>query len=346
VTAPGPMSDIVSSAHLRMAELAIGARIALALRVVAERRIADRLADRPKTAESLADETGLPAQGLRRLLRALTAYGIFQESHDGAFAQTELSACMCEGSSPSVREMILVLNDDAVLKAWQQLPAVLESGAPAFASANGVSFFEHIASDRQRSALMGSFMTAIYGPEGGKIAAHFPFGRFGSLVDIGGGQGHVLVEILQRNPALRGALFELPQTAEIAREFLAAKGFAGCDVIAGDFFKSVPPGFDAYFIKSVLHDWNDEAAARILRSCRDAMPEQGRVLIAEIVVEPGRPVEHPHRLIDLEMMVSFGGKERTAEDFEQLLSGAGLKLERITRIENSFLAVLEASRAK
>lgn len=345
MTAAAAMSDTVSSAYLRMAELAIGARIALALRLVAERRIADLVADRPKTAETLAHETGLPAEGLRRLMRGLTAYGIFQESSDGAFGQTELSACMREGSSPSVREMILVLNDDAVLNAWQQLPTVLESGRPAFAVANGVSFFEHVASDSRRSALMGQFMTGIYGPEGAKIAEHFPFGRFGSLIDVGGGQGHVLSEILTRNPDMKGALFDLPQTAKIARAFLARKGLAGCEVIAGDFFNSVPPGFDAYFIKSVLHDWDDRAAAQILRSCRDAMPARGRVLIAEIVMEPGRPAGHPHRLIDLEMMVSFGGKERTAEDFEQLLAGAGLRLERITPIEDSFLSVLEASRA-
>jgi hypothetical protein len=339
------MTDAVSPAYLRMAELAIGARVALALRAAAERRIADLLAYRPKTAEALSEETGLPADTLRRLLRGLSAFGVFAESADGAFAKTELSAYMCEGSSPSVREMILLLNDDALLKAWQQLPAVLQSGAPAFAAANGTSFFQHVASDRTRSALMGKFMTGIYGPEGAKIAAKFPFGRFSSLLDVGGGQGHVLIEILQRNPGIRGALFDLPQTAEIAREFLAAKGFADCDVVAGDFFQWVPPGFDAYFIKSVLHDWDDESCARILRSCRDAMPVHGRVLIADIVVERGRPVRHPHRLIDLEMMVNFGGKERTADDFDKLLAAAGLKLEQITPIRDSFLAVLEASRA-
>ncbi len=338
------MSSSASPAYLRMAELAIGARVALALRVVAERRIADLVAERPKTAEALSRETGLPAEPLRRLLRGLTAFGVFEEHPDGAFAKTELSAYMCEGSSPSVREMILLLNDDALVKAWQQLPAVLASGVPAFAAANGMSFFQHVAGDRSRSALMGKFMTGMYGPEGAKIAADFPFGRFNSLLDVGGGQGHVLIEILQSNPKMRGALFDLPATAEIAREFLAARGFTDCDVVAGDFFKSVPSGFDAYFIKSVLHDWDDEAATQILRSCREAMPAHGRVLIADIVVERGRPVRHPHRLIDLEMMVSFGGKERTAEDFKKVLGAAGLKLEQITPIRDSFLAVLEASR--
>jgi hypothetical protein len=339
------MSATVSPAFARMAELIIGARVALALRVAAERRIADLLADGPMTAETLAAATGLPAGTLRRLLRGLAALGVFAESAGGAFSNTELSACMREEASPSLREMILVLNDDAVLKAWQQLPAVLASGAPAFAAANGMTFFQYIAADPQRSELMSRYMTGIYGPEGAKIAAGYPFGRFHSLIDIGGGQGHVLVDILQRHSGVSGALLELPTTAAIARRFLSAKGFADCEVFPGDFFDSVPSGFEAYFVKAVLHDWDDEKSVRILRNCRDAMPAHGRILVAEIVVEAGKPIGHPNRFVDLEMMVSFGGKERTADEFARLLDGAGLKLEQITPIEDSFLAVVEASRA-
>lgn len=332
------------AAYARMAELAIGARVALALRIAAERRLADLVADRAKSAEELAEETGLSAEPLRRLLRGLTGFGVFEESAEGTFSQTAMSACMREGAYPSVREMILVLNDDAVLKGWQQLAAVLESGAPAFAAANGVTFFQHISSDHNRSTLMGKFMMGIYGPEGAKIAAHFPFHRFASLLDVGGGQGHVLAEIMQRHPSMRGALFDLPQTAEIARAYLAGNDLADCKVVAGDFFTSVPPGFDAYFIKSVLHDWDDEASVRILSRCHDAMPAHARVLVVDILVEPGKPSGHPHRLIDLEMMVSFGGRERTRQDFEKLFTNAGLKLEQITPVKNSFLTVLEASR--
>jgi hypothetical protein len=339
------MSSNVSASYLRLVELLIGSRIALALRVAAEHHIADHLADGARTAEALSADTGLPAGTLCRLLRGLAAVGVFEESADGKFSNTEVSAHMREGASPSLREMILILNDDAVLKGWQQLPAVMESGAPAFAAANGMTFFQYIASDPKRSELMGKFMTGIYGPEGAKIAAGFPFGRFQSLIDIGGAQGHVLVDILQRHPGVRGALFELPRTAEVARQYLSAKGFAQCEVLAGDFLESVPPGFDAYFIKSVLHDWDDDKSIRILRNCRDAMPAHGRVLVCEIVVQPGKPVGHPHRLIDLEMMVTAGGKERTGGEFAQLLDGAGLRLEQITAIENSFFGVVEASRA-
>lgn len=268
----------VSPAYVRLVELLIGSRIALALRVAAERQVADLLADGPKTAAALSAETGLPAGTLRRLLRGLAALGVFEESTDGKFSNTEVSAYMRIGASPSLREMILILNDDAVLKGWQQLPAVLESGAPAFAAANGMTFFQYIAADPKRSELMGKFMTGIYGPEGARIAAGYPFGRFQSLIDIGGAQGHVLVDILRRHPGIKGALFELPRTAEVARQFLSANGFADCEVFPGDFLESVPPGFDAYLIKSVLHDWDDEMSVRILRRCREAMPDHGRVL--------------------------------------------------------------------
>jgi O-methyltransferase domain len=314
------MTTDTSAAYARMADLAIGARIAIALRIAAERGIADRLARGPKTVAALSGETGLPAESLQRLLRGLSAFGVFAETPDGMFSQTEMSACMRQGASPSVREMILVLNDDAVLNGWIRLSQVLDSGAPAFPAANGESFFDYIASNQERSALMGGFITGIYGSEGAKIGASVPFARFGSLLDVGGGQGHVLIDILQRNPSIRGALFDLPQTAGIARAFLAGKGFAHCEVLAGDFFESIPSDFDAYFIKSVLHDWDDASSARILSNCKKAMPEQGRVLVVDIVIQPGKPVRHPHRLIDLEMMVSFGGKERTSEDFEKLLT--------------------------
>jgi SAM-dependent methyltransferase len=328
-----------------MADLAIGVRIAISLRVAAEHGIADCLSEGPKPIAALAEATGLPVDGLQRLLRGLSAFGVFEEQSPGVFAQTELSDLMRRGASSSLREMILVLNDDAMLNAWRRLPQVLDSGAAAFIAANGQSFFDYTAANHGRSALMGEFMAGIYGDEGAKIAASVPFARFGSLLDVGGGQGHVLVDILKRNSGVRGALFDLPPTAEIARQLLARSGFARCEVLAGDFLKSVPAGFDAYFIKSVLHDWDDDASEQILSNCRQAMPEDGRVLVADILIEPGKSVRHPHRMIDLEMMVSFGGKERTTEDFERLLTRAGLKLEQVTPVHGSFLTVLEASRA-
>src|SRR5207245_4425216 len=138
---------------------------------------------------------------------------------------TAVSEYMRSDVNPSLREMILVLNDDAVLQGWRQLPAVLQSGDPAFPAVNGMSFFQYLSSDPTRSQNMGKFMTGVYGPEGPKIAAGFPFDRFSTLIDIGGGQGHILAEILKRHRRLRGALFDLPRTADMARTFLASAGF-------------------------------------------------------------------------------------------------------------------------
>jgi hypothetical protein len=338
------MSNAHPQAYQRLAELLIGSRISIALRVVAEHQIADHLAAGPQTIEVLSSATGIPAHTLHRLMRGLAAIGVFAEPSEGRFANTDVSAYMRTDATPSLREMILILNDDAVLHGWQRLPAVLQSGAPAFAEANGVPFFQYITADPTRSANMGKFMVGIYGAEGPKIAAGYPFGRFNTLIDIGGGQGHIIAEILKQHPTLKGALFELPPTAEVARHFLAGQSLSHrCDVYPGDFFQSVPAGYNAYVIKSVLHDWDDEKAVQILRHCRAAMPSHGRVLVIEIVVSPGKPMGHPHPMIDLEMMVTFGGKERTEQEFATLLSSAGLALEKVTPIPGSFFSVVEAT---
>jgi hypothetical protein len=188
-------------------------------------------------------------------------------------------------------------------------------------------------------------MKGVYGLEGPRIAAGFPFARFGRVIDIGGAAGNIMADILRAHPQLEGAVFDLPRTAEVARKFIAEQNLTGrCQVFAGDFFEAVTPGYEAYFIKSVLHDWDDEKSVQILRNCRDAMSPNGRILLAEMVLEPGKPLGHPHRFIDLEMMVTFGGKERTAAEFQTLLEAASLHFEQVHEIEGSFFSIVEASR--
>jgi len=330
------------AAYQRLAELIIGSRVAIALRVIVERGIPDLLAAGPKSTDALAAATGLPVTPLRRLMRALTEVGVFTEVADGEFANTDVAGYMRKDATPSLREMILVLNDDAVLDGWRTLGSVVESGEPAFPKVNGTSFFQWLAADQTRSQNMGKFMGGIYGPEGGKIAAGFPFDRFKNLLDVGGGQGHILAEILKKHPGMRGGVFDLPKTADQARAFLAGAGLTDrTTVVAGDFFESVPAGYDAYMAKSVLHDWDDQKSIQILRHCRRAMGDNGRMLICEIVVQPGKSLGHPHRFIDLEMMVTLGGRERTAREFSALLSEAGFKTEGVTLIPDSFFGIVE-----
>ena len=334
------------AAYLRLAELLMGSRITMGLRVVVRTGIPDLLGDAARTAAELSETAGIPAPSLRRLLRALSYVGVFREDAEGRFSNTDVSAYLRAGADPSLREMSLILNDDAVLSGWGQLDRVLETGAPAFPEVNGKTFFQHIGADPGRSENMARFMKGIYGPEGPRIAAGFPFGRFARLIDIGGGAGNILADILRAHPAVAGAVFELPQAADIAQRFLTDQGLAArSEVVRGDFFQSMVPGYDAYFIKSVLHDWEDGQSTRILENCHAAMPAHGRVLITEIVLQPGKPIGHPHRFIDLEMMVTLGGKERTAAEFGALLNRANLRLEQVHAIDGSFFSVVEASKA-
>jgi len=324
----------------------MGSRIATALHIVTQRGIADELGNDAKSPEELSVSAGMPADSLRPLMRGLSYVGVFEEMPDGRFTNSAVSTYLRRNAEPSLREMTLVLNDDAVLRGWEQLGRVLETGAPAFAAANGKTFFEHISSNSERSANMARFMKGIYGPEGPRIAAGFPFGRFRRIIDIGGAAGNIMADILRAHPEIEGAVFDLPPTAEVARRFLADQGLADrCRVFPGDFLAGVTPGYDAYFIKSTLHDWDDDHSVQILRNCRDAMPAHGRVLITEIVLECGKPIGHPHRFIDLEMMVSFGGKERTAEEFGTLLSKAGMHLEAVHAVNGSFFSIVEGSKA-
>jgi hypothetical protein len=340
------MKEGRTAGYFRLAELLMGARISRALDIVARRGIADLVGDEAKTPEELAAAVGWPAESVRRLMRSLSYVGVFREDAEGRFTNTEVSAHLRSDVTPSLREMTLVLNDEAVLRGWQQLESVLETGKPAFAAVNGMTFFEHLAVDPKRSENMAKFMKGVYGPAGPQIATGFEFGRFARVLDVGGGQGHILAEILRVHPEVRGGLFDLPRTAEVARRFLESQGLADrCEVIAGDFFEGVTPGYDAYFIKSTLHDWNDEQCVRILSNIRNAMPDHGRVLVTEMVLEPGAPLIHPHRFIDLEMMVSFGGKERTSAEFGRLLNAAGLKVEGVHAMEGGFFSVVEGVKA-
>jgi hypothetical protein len=330
----------------RLVELIIGAKIAAALHVVVDKGLADTLARGPQTTEALAHEVQIPSEMLRRFLRALTQVGLFAEVADGVFANTEVSQHLRSDVPYSLRNMVTVLDDEAVSRGWRRLSDVLASGQPAFDAVNGMGFFDWVRIDSERSAAMASFMAGIYGPQGPKIAAGYPFGGFSTLIDIGGGNGHVLAEILALHAQLHGALFDLPPTADVARRFLAGRGLATrCEVFAGDFFETVPGGYDAYMLKSCLHDWHDAKSVEILRRCRMAMPDHGRILIVEIVLAPGRPIGHPHRLIDLEMMVTLGGKERTKQEFASLLMQAGLRLTTVTPITESFFSVVEAAAA-
>jgi len=336
------MADRDSDSYQRLADLLIGAKIAIALRAMAEHKVADKLADGPVQIDVLAQETGLSADPLRRVLRALSQYGVFRETADGKFENTEISEWMRSDAPSTLRELILFLNHSVSLRAWLELEQTLKDGHSRFVEVNGAPLFKLFGKDERLGEYFAKCMTNIYGPEAAKIAAGYPFGQFRSIIDVGGGMGHILAEIMTRHQNLQGMLFDIEPTALLARNFITGRGLADrCKIQGGDFFVSVPSGYDAYIMKSVLHDWDDAKAIEILKQCRKAMPSKARLLIVEEVVVPGQMVGNPHRFVDLDLLVHLGGKERTQPEYAKLMADAGFSLTQVTPVKNSFFSVIE-----
>lgn len=333
-----------SPSFQRLADLLIGARIAIALRAIAEYRIADRLAAGPKTIEALARETALDEDVLRRVLRALAQYGVFHEAITGEFENTDISYYMRSDVDPSLRDAILFLNSNTSLRAWLELERSLKDGKSHFVDVNGATLFDLFAKELDLNEHFAKCMINLYGSEGEKIASDYPFGRFASVIDVGGGQGHIIAAILSAHGRTKGAVFDIEPTVTLAKELLLNRGLLDrCDIFGGDFFVTIPGGYDAYILKSILHDWDDGKAGEILKACRRAIPPHGRLLVIEEVVVPRQTVGNPHRFVDLEMLVHFGGKERTKSDYDILMRGAGFSLERVVPIRGSFFSVIEGT---
>jgi O-methyltransferase domain len=336
------MLDRNSPHFQRLADLLIGAKIAIALRATSEYKIADKLAAGPQSVEILAQEAQLDEGVLRRVLRALAQYGVFRETLDGKFENSDISEYMRSDVEPSLREAILFLNHNVSLRAWLELEQSLKDGKSHFVDVNGWPLFTLFARDKSLNEYFAKCMINLYGPEGGKIASGYPFGRFRTLIDVGGGQGHIIAAILSAHKDIKGTVFDIEPTVVLAKAFLLNHGLADrCDTFGGDFFVKVPGGYDAYILKSILHDWDDARAAEILKICRQAIPQRGRLLIIEEVVVPRQTVGNPHRFVDLEMLVHFGGKERTEPDYNKLMRSAGFSLERVVPIVGSFFSVIE-----
>jgi SAM-dependent methyltransferase len=299
---------------------------ARAVYAAAELNLADLIAGGRQTAGELADVTETHAGSIHRLLRALAACGVLTEVTTGCFALTPLGAALRSDAPGTARATVLTLGGDWQWKAWDKFLYSLRTGQPALRAAFGTSLFEYLVAHPEDGTRFNEAMIGIHGLDGPAVIAAYDFSSFKSVVDVGGGTGMLLTTILHSHESLRGTLFELPQTAPEARRLVEARGLSHrCDVIAGDFFEELPHGHDAYILAHVLHDWTDEQALPILRHCRRAIADDGRLLILESVLPPG-DTPHQGKLMDLLMLTVTGGLERAAEEFATLLAAAEFKL--------------------
>jgi hypothetical protein len=300
-------------------------QVSQAIHVAASLGIADHLRDGPKSVEELAAATGSHGPSLYRLLRALASVGIFVED-DRRFDLTPLAEYLRSDMPGSVRAWATMVGRPYAWSTWSSLGSSIATGEPAFPALHGMSAWDYRAAHPEESAIFDTAMNSLATTAAGAVVGSYDFSGVGVLADIGGGQGELLAGILASNPTMRGILFDQPHVVAGAAPTLERAGVADrCEVIGGSFFEGVPRGADAYLLKSVIHDWDDPPAVEILRQCRTAIGDIGKLLLVEYLVRPGNEPD-PLKFRDLMMLVMVGGRERTAEDFRRLYTEAGFRL--------------------
>ena len=297
--------------------------------IVAKLGLPDLLQSGPKTVAELAEATGTHAPSLYRILRALTSAGIFKKESDDRFALTPLSETLITNAPGSVRWFIISELGQEHYPAWGNLMHSVKTGGIAFDNFFGADIWRYFSQNPEDAAVFNDSMSGMTAAANEAIMSVYDFSPFKTVVDVGGGHGGLITSILKQNPEARGILFDAPKVIEGARQKLEANGVANrCQTVAGNFFQAVPEGGDAYVMKWIIHDWEDEKAITILKNCRKQMQPNGRVIIVDCVV-PDNDEPDLSKTFDLNMLVMTGGKERTAAEFEQLLAAAGFKLLRV-----------------
>ncbi len=304
-----------------------GLLLSRALHVVAELNIADLLVASPRSPFDLATATGANADALRRLLRMLASHGIFAEDEHGRFALTALAEVLRSDVPGSIRDAVRMVDDGY----WHTVGHLLDSvmtGQPAFEPVLGAPAFAYRARHPEVNERFARGMANVSALENTAIARAYDFPPDTRVIDVGGGKGGFMAEVLKANPNVTGILCD-EEHVVADPTYLTAAGVADrCEVVGGNFFDAVPSGADVYILKRVLHDWDDESAQRILRVCRNAMPTDGRLLGIDAVVPPGNTA-HWSKDSDMLMLVETGGRERTEAEFRDLYHRSGFTLTRV-----------------
>lgn len=312
--------------------------------IAAKLGLSDLVKDQPRTAAELATATGTHAPSLYRILRALASVGIFTEDEQGRFAQTPVSEMLRSDVPGSMRAVAMVELGQEHFPAWGNLLHSVKTGEIAFDNLFGENIWEYYAKHHDDANNFNDAMSGLTEMSNQAVLAAYDFSGIGTLVDVAGGVGGMLSAILQRYPDTRGVLFDLPHVINEAGSFFAAAGMhERVTLTSGDFFQAVPEGGDAYTMKFIIHDWDDEKSTTILKNIRRAMNPGGKVLLVEMVV-PARNEPHWSKFMDLNMLVMAGGRERTEAEFRALLANAGFTLTRVIQTPGP-VCVIEAVQA-
>jgi hypothetical protein len=330
------------SPQQQVRNLLMGFVVSRALQVAAELGLADALADGPKERDALAREVGADAGTVHRLMRALAGFGVFEQLPDGRLANTTRSECLRRDKPGSLYGLARMYGDLPFWQTWAGLEHSVRSGDSSFTHVHGTPVFEYLAAHPESARRFDDGMVTSSSLMNDALVEAYDWNQFGTLVDVAGGAGSTLAAILRANPRLRGVLFDLPHVIERSRSYLAQQGVTDrCRIEAGSFFETIPEGADGYFMKHIIHDWDDADCLRILRHCRTAMPDRAKLLVCEKVVPAGNDPSYS-KTMDLVMLaLTDGGRERTESEFRDLFAQAGLRVTKIipTRADNCILEV-------
>jgi hypothetical protein len=318
-----PTPDEAAVRH-ELSGLLFGFMRSQALSVAATLAIPDLIGDEPRHVSELARAAGAHEASLYRLLRLLSSEGVFDETEPHRFANNRLSDGL-RSSAPSTMRYIAMSMGAEMFRSWVSALHSFTTGEPGFDEQFGMPWFDYLAEHPEASDVFNRAMAAGTRTRL-EALAHHDWSPFRRVADIGGGTGSTIAAVLAANPHVEGALFDLPGVVAGAAEILEQAGVSErCTVVGGDFFKDPLPPADAYLLVQILHDWNDERAATILRNCRRSIAADGRLLIVDGVVAPGSASDMLKHM-DLHMLVMLGGKERDEEEWRELLAAEGFDL--------------------
>ncbi len=319
---------------LALYQLGVGHYVSRALFLAAKLGLADLLKDGPRAYAELADASKTHAPSLNRVMRLLASVGVFEELDGGRFGLTPLGDLLRSDAPGSMRDSVMLFSGIGIQDSWKELEYCVRTGEPAFRRTDpDADPFTQMNQNPEEAELFDRAMATFTSQTSAVVAAQYDFSGFGTVADIGGGNGALLIGILQANPDLRGIVFDLARLGARAEEQIKIAGLADrCEFVGGSFFDEVPSGADAYMLKHVIHDWDDERAAEILKTCCNAMPSHGKLLIVEGI--------YPERIDkslasrgaaanDVNMLVSTGGRQRSEVEFRELFAASGFRLARV-----------------
>ncbi|MEO5766243.1 MAG: methyltransferase [Casimicrobiaceae bacterium] len=317
-----------------------GYQVSQAIHVAATLGIADLLADGSRTSDELAESTGTHPPTLYRLLRALASVDVLREVDGRRFELTPLGEGLRSNVPDSIAGWAAFIGRPYYWQAWAGLLHSVRTGENAFRHVHNTDVWTYRSSRPDESAIFDRAMASLSRRSNAALLAAYDFGRFRTIIDVGGGNGALLAAIVAMHPNLEGVLFDQPHVVAAAPALLERAGVADrCRVVAGNFFESVPNGADAYVLRAVIHDWEDEESIRILRVVSRAIRADGTLLLIERVIAPpneGRDA----KFSDLNMLVGPGGRERTREEFAALLDASRFRLARV--VSTGVYSVVEA----